>query len=44
MTLETAEVLQVVVIGVSTGFGSALGTELAKALIERFRGAKVEKK
>jgi hypothetical protein len=44
LTLETEGLLQVVVIGVSTGFGSALGTELAKALIEKLRGAKVEGK
>lgn len=41
MTLTTIEVTQIMLIGFSTGFGSAVGVEFAKVLFEKLKGLKI---
>ena len=37
------DLVQIIILGISTGFGSAIGTELGKALVKKaFKGAKNE--
>jgi hypothetical protein len=41
--MDMSDLFQIVILGVSTGFGSAIGTELGKALVKKaFKGAKNE--
>jgi hypothetical protein len=42
--LVSFDMLQVVLIGVGSGFGSAFGVEVAKALVQYLKGVKVVKR
>jgi hypothetical protein len=41
--LSSLDLIQVVFIGVGTGFGSALGTEIARYIVGVFKERKAEK-
>lgn len=41
--MDSLDVTQILLIGFSTGFGSALGVEFAKTLFEKLRGVKIVK-
>jgi hypothetical protein len=42
--MDTESELQIILLGFGTGFGSALGMEFAKFLVEVFRGKQKRKK
>ena len=42
--MNTFDLLSIVLIGVSTGFGSAVGVEFAKALVQYLKSLKVVKR
>ena len=42
--MNTFDILSIVLIGAGTGFGSSVGVELAKALVQYFKTLKIVKR